>query len=133
MPSDSFYADHRCDERDRRGRPMMGKTTVDLFRSGNSASPRMHRVRSGRDAIIKVRNGVEWVKGRKIGVSTSARITNLQGGTWWCLPAGSEFRDDILFVVNDHHDHYAWQPERDMTLMEFKEALATLNQNFLPV
>jgi hypothetical protein len=112
---------------------MMGKTTVNLYRSGNSASARMHRVRPDRDAIIKVSSGVEWVKGREIGVSTSARFTNLQGGTWWCLPAGSEYRNDLLFVVNDHDDHYAWQPERDMTLMEFKEALAILNQNFLRV
>ena len=130
---DGDNADRSCDECDRRGWEMKGKTTVDLFRSGNSASPRMERVRPGRDAIIRVRKGAEWVEGRRIGVSTSASITNLQGGTWWCLPAGSEYRDDILFVVNDHHDHYAWQPERDMTLMEFKEALATLNRNFLLV
>jgi hypothetical protein len=113
---------------------MMGKTTVKLFRRGNSADARMYRVRPDLDAIIKVRNGAEWVTGRERGVSTSrTKITNLRGGTWWCLPAGTEYQGDLLFVVNDHDDHYAWQPERDMTLTEFREALATLNQNFLRV
>jgi hypothetical protein len=107
----------------------MGKTTVDLFRCGNSSSPRMHRVRLD-DAIVRVRNGVSWVEGMKKGVSTFSRITQLSG-KWWRLPKDAAYSDDLLIVVNDHGHHFAWQPARDMTLNEFQIALGALNREFL--
>jgi hypothetical protein len=110
----------------------VGVTTLDLFRCGNSRTPRMHRVRLPSDVIVQVRNGVKWVEGIKKGVSTFSRISQLRCA-WWRLPAGSEYLDDLLIVVNDHDHHFAWQPACDMTLNEFQAALATLNGNFLLV
>lgn len=109
----------------------MGITTVDLYRCGNSVSPRMHRVRPRNDAVVHIQNGVDWVQGRKKGVSTFSRMTGLNG-TWWRLPAGTQY-SDLLIVRNDHGHHFAWQPARDMRLIEFQTALAALNGNFLPI
>ena len=42
----------------------MGKTTIDLFRAGNKAGPRMDHVRPGVDVISYTHNNADYVVGR---------------------------------------------------------------------
>jgi hypothetical protein len=46
------------------------------------------------------------------------------------LPAGTTYPGDLI-VVNDHGNHWSWEPLKDMPLDDYKAALATVNGNFL--
>src|SRR5436305_5260564 len=86
---------------------LMAKTTTDLYRRGNVAGPRMTQVRIGKDIVIFHINGIEWVAARSGGVSTFS--VQGPGKNWWLLPAGFDYPHELL-VVNDHGNHYNWEP-----------------------
>lgn len=89
--------------------------------------PRITHVRIGRDIAVVQADGIECVVARSGGVSTfSARGP---GGNWWLLPAGSDYPDD-LFVINDHGNHYNWEPNVDMTLAAFVALLGSVEVAF---
>jgi hypothetical protein len=54
------------------------------------------------------------------------------GKNWWLLPAGSDYPDDLL-VVNDHGNHYNWEPKVDLPLADFLRLLASVEPAFRQV
>jgi len=96
-------------------------TTVILYRSGNAGGPRLDNVRDADVSTFDV-GGVQWVRGRVLGISTNSDRA-LVNPTRWRLAAGSAIDPD-LFVFNDEGTHYAWQPTRDMTRAAYTAALA---------
>jgi hypothetical protein len=108
----------------------MPKTTTDLYRRGNAASPRLGRVRVGKDIVTYQKNGVDWVAARSGGVSTFS--SQGPGRHWWLLPAGFDYPGE-LFVVNDHGDHYNWEPGVEMTLADFIALLESVEPAFTKV
>ena len=86
----------------------MPTTTTDLYRRGNAVSPRMWHVRVGKDIGVFQINGIEWVAANSGGVSTFS--VQPPGPNWWLLPAGYVYPDELA-VVNDHGDHYNWEPK----------------------
>jgi hypothetical protein len=108
----------------------MPQTITDLYRRGNAAGPRMARVRIGKDIVIYQNQGVDWVRAHSGGVSTFS--VQGPGRNWWLLPAGFDYPAD-LSVVNDHGDHYSWEPNIDLPLTDFMALLASVEAAFRKV
>jgi hypothetical protein len=109
---------------------LIAKTTTDLYRRGNVSTPRLAQVRLGKDIVSFQRNGIEWVAAHSGGVSTFS--VQGPGRNWWLLPAGFDYPDELL-VVNDHGDHYNWEPNVDMILADFVAWLAAVELAFRKV
>jgi hypothetical protein len=108
----------------------MPKTPTDLYRRGNASGPRMAHVRLGKDILTFQKNGDDWVAARSGGVSTFS--VQGAGTNWWCLPAGFDYPDE-LYVVNDHGNHYNWEPRVDLPLADFVALLASVEPAFRKV
>ena len=87
----------------------------------------MTQVRIGKDIVIFHINGIEWVAARSGGVSTFS--VQGPGKNWWLLPAGFDYPHELL-VVNDHGNHYNWEPNVDLTLADFIALLGTVEPAF---
>lgn len=106
----------------------MASTPVNLFRLGNATSPRMDNVRENRDIPVHEEHGVKMVKRRTGGISTNS--TRLNQKNEWELSKGHVYDDRELHINNDHGTHYLWEPEKDMTLDEFKRLLKEVGSGF---
>jgi hypothetical protein len=51
------------------------------------------------------------------------------GRNWWLLPAGFDYPAELL-VVNDHGNHYNWEPNVNLPLVDFIACLASVEQAF---
>lgn len=104
-----------------------GTLVKDLYRSGNSTTPRMDNVRTT-DVTIFQQGGVDWVRGKQGGVSTTSVLPTDQKN-WWKVPKGTVVSNDI-YVVNDHDNHWAWAPARNMPLADFVRLMEATNSKF---
>ena len=88
----------------------------------------MDHVRVGKDIASFEKEGALWVAARSGGVSTFS----MQGfgRNWWRLPQGY-ISPDALFVVNDHGNHYSWEPRVAMSLADYVALLAAVNPYFV--
>lgn len=105
----------------------MGRTTTDLYRRGNSNSPRLTHVRVGNDIVTFFQDGIEMARALSGGISTFSSPG--PGRNWWVLPTGTEYPDEIT-VINDHGNHYNWEPSVDLPLSDFVASLATIELAF---
>jgi hypothetical protein len=106
----------------------MPETTIDLYRRGSSSSPRLDHVRVGKDIDSFERDSMLWVRARSGGVSTFSRPGF--GQHWWRLPQGYIY-PEALYVVNDHGNHYNWEPNVDMSLANYIMLLAAVHPYFI--
>jgi hypothetical protein len=105
----------------------MARTTTDLYRRGNTLSPRLTHVRVGKDILTSIHNGIETAQAHSGGISTFSSPGS--GRNWWVLPAGTEYPDEIS-VINDHGNHYSWEANVDLPLADFLALLATMESAF---
>jgi hypothetical protein len=105
-------------------------TPISLFRAGNTSGPKMDNIRIGKDLTPYQNNGVDWARANGGGISTFDK-KKWPTGAWWLIPANTVF-DDRLSLVNDHGDHWSWQPALDMELAEFARLLSVLSSAFQP-
>ena len=105
----------------------MPKTTTDLYRRGNLSGPRLTNVRIGKDVVTYHKGGTEWVAAYSGGVSTFS--TRGPGQNWWFLPAGSDYPEELA-VINDHGNHYNWEPDVDLPLLDFIALLGSVEPAF---
>jgi hypothetical protein len=108
----------------------MGRTITDLYRRGNARSPRLAHVRVGKDVVTYFENGIETAGAHSGGTSTFSSPGS--GPNWWLLPAGTEYPDEIS-VINDHGNHYNWEPNVDLPLSDFVALLAAVEPAFIKV
>src|SRR5580700_8670859 len=101
----------------------MPQTTTDLYRRGSASGPRMTRVRIGKDIATEQRDGTDWVAARSGGVSTFSAPG--PGTNWWRLPAGFDYPDELC-LINDHGNHYNWEPGVDLPLADLLMLLASV-------
>ena len=106
---------------------IMPKTTTALYRRGNASGPRMAHVRLGKDIVSFQKGGNDWVAARSGGVSTFS--VQGAGVNWWCIPAGVDYPDELC-VVNDHGNHYNWEPSVDLPLADYVALLASVEPAF---
>lgn len=105
----------------------MPTTITDLYRRGNAGSSRMTHVRVGKDVPVFQINGIDWVAAHSGGVSTFS--VQRPGANWWHLPAGYDYPDELA-VVNDHGDHFNWEPNVEMPLADYITLLADVESAF---
>jgi hypothetical protein len=104
-----------------------GTLTVDLYRSGNATIPRMDNVRDT-DVEKFQKSGVDWVRAKKLGISTFSTLPADQKN-WWKISKGSVYSND-LYVVNDRNDHWSWAPAKDMPLADFITLMQATHSSF---
>ena len=102
---------------------------ADLYRLGNSTSPRLDHVReSGRkDVDTYERNGIRMVKanGKGISLLTESRLATFTGGWLWKLPKGTAMPSGLI-LNHDQADHYSLCPKSDMTMDGYRALLSGL-------
>jgi hypothetical protein len=121
---------------------IMGVTTLNLFRSGNSTHARLHEVRTqydpgnqGRDpdvdSYVDTWSKAIWVSSV---TGNGASCWSAPDSTWrraWVLPAGTPYPDTLRLWNDDNPPgHWTWAPAYDMPLSDFKAALATVTALF---
>jgi hypothetical protein len=98
-------------------------TAVTIYRNGNTTTPRLDNVRPI-DVETYDLHGVEWVRARVRGISCFDATAGIHGKNWWDLPANSAIEPGLhLANDNDPPGHWAFQPDVDMTLAAFTQAL----------
>jgi hypothetical protein len=90
----------------------------------------MENVRAGKDVITFTQNGRQWVSGGSGGISTFASSTPPGTGRIWRLPQGSSY-SDTLHLVNNHGDHWSWEPAQDMEMSRYRALLTDVGRKFL--
>jgi hypothetical protein len=86
------------------------KTPIDLYRSGNSTSPRLDNVRAGREFNTGPDGKEVLYPGQTPHPNGLSTFENQGvGKNWWKLPAGSPVPDGIQFF-NDYSDHWTIEP-----------------------
>lgn len=108
----------------------MPLTKTNLYRLGNATSPRLNNVRVGIDILTYENNGVAWVRANSGGVSTFSQASGNKNE--WRLNSGYPYSFN-LNVVNDHGNHYNWQPNQDMPLTDFITLLTAVNPAFTKI
>lgn len=94
---------------------------LDLYRFGNSISPRLDHVRPGKDAHIQDRNGIKYIVADGNGVSAFSAVPTGKGNVWK-LRKGTPLPPGIKLVIDkrpNHQNHYMLAPEKTMKLSEF--------------
>jgi hypothetical protein len=109
----------------------MGATPTDLFRTGNSRSAQLDRIRVPKDVTTFQNNGIEWVACGSGGASTFD-LKRSWPGSWWKLPAGTNYDELVLVLRKDHGRHWLFEPVCDMPLTDYLAALRAVNANFIP-
>lgn len=101
----------------------------DLYRLGNSVSPRLTNVRQPKDIDTRIINGIQMaVANRKgLSLSTKSRLEKDQMSGWvWKLARGTII-PARLKLINDRPGHYSVCPAVNMPLDEFTALLAVLS------
>jgi hypothetical protein len=102
------------------------KIDINLYRSGNSISPRLDNVRDKDIVKYKDSSGLIRVKGLSGGISTFTAPK--PESNWWWIKAGTVV-PAMLTVTRDTTDprtditHYTIQPAMNMLLTEYIEQL----------
>ena len=107
----------------------MRRTPVNLYRMGNAISPRIHHIRE-KDVELYEKQGELWVAANSGGISTFAVLG--YGKNWWRLDVGAEILNELR-VVNDHGNHWLWEPIYTMPLEVYEMALRMMGEQFYKV
>jgi hypothetical protein len=105
------------------------KTPVDLYRMGNAISARLENIRT-KDIDIYEDSGGDWVSANSGGISTFSICGS--GKNWWKLDQGCEIPNELR-VVNDYGNHWLWEPNYSMPLVDYQRALKSVGEQFYKV
>lgn len=100
----------------------------DLFRLGNSTSPRLTNVRRPKDIDTVELNGIQVViaNGKGVSLSTKERLVATPMSGWvWKIPKNTVVPVGLK-LINDRPGHYSIFPNMNMPLDEFKGLLSKL-------
>ncbi|OZG73791.1 hypothetical protein BTA51_08255 [Hahella sp. CCB-MM4] len=103
---------------------------LDLYRFGNSTSPRFDNIRPHKDAMIIDRNGIKYILADGNGVSAFSSIPSGKKNTWklrkgTILPAGVKL---VMDKRLNHENHYMLAPSHTMKLSEFHALMDKLRE-----
>jgi hypothetical protein len=94
---------------------------LDLYRFGNSSSPRFDHIRPLKDAQIHDRNGIKYIVADGNGVSAFSSVPTGKRNTWK-IKKGTPLPHGVKLVVDKrigHENHYMLAPLQTMKLSEF--------------
>jgi len=102
----------------------------DVFRVGNTTSPRLSHLRSG-EVVTNNINGIIMIVANRRGVSLYAleelKAVGLTGWVWR-FEGGTKIPIELM-VVNDHSGHFMLVPKRTMPLDKYKGLLEEVALN----
>lgn len=123
---------------------MENETTQDLYRSGNSTSPRYNNVRLGKECFpdpndpdpldpnnpndLNNRTFLQPGQTPANGLSNTSTPQTSKG--WWRLPSGSRIPQGLRYV-NDHDDHWALEPTQVMSRGDYIRLAMQLSEQFV--
>ena len=97
----------------------------DLYRFGNSASPRLDHMRSN-DVDLYQENSVLHVRANGKGISLLTEKGAMGKPGWlWRIPQNTPLPDGLV-LHHDRPDHFSLCPDFDMTVEEYLERLRQL-------
>ena len=108
---------------------------LDLYRFGNSVSPRLDHIRPGKDAKIQDRNGIKYIIADGNGISAFSSVPVGKGHAWK-LRKGTPLPIGIKLVIDkrpNHQTHYMLAPEKTMKLSEFHALMDKLRESAIKV
>ncbi|WP_430676561.1 hypothetical protein [Leptolyngbya sp. AN10] len=79
------------------------------------------------DVTIFEENGEFWVMSNTGGISTFS--VQGRGKNWWKLDQGAQIPIELK-IVNDHGNHWAWEPSSMMSLDQYEMALRQVGEHF---
>ena len=94
---------------------------LDLYRFGNSKSPRFDHIRPNKDARIIDSNGIKYILADGNGISAFSSVPIGKKNTWK-LRKGTPLPVGVKLVIDkrpNHETHYMLAPENTMKLSEF--------------
>jgi len=94
-------------------------TSIDLYRNGNSQSPRLDNVRPNKEYIVGPNGEHILYPGQEPANGISTFETQGEGKNWWKLPAGSPVPNGLQFR-NDEPGHWALEPIYPTSLDDYK-------------
>lgn len=100
----------------------------DLYRLGNSSSPRLTNVRRPKDIDTTEINGISVViaNGKGVSLSTKERLDKVAMSGWvWKVSRGTHVPTGLK-LLNDRPGHYSICPASNMPLDEFIGLLSKL-------
>ncbi|MES2825116.1 MAG: hypothetical protein V4732_16050 [Pseudomonadota bacterium] len=103
---------------------------IDLYRFGNSVSPRLDHIRPSKDAKIQDRNGIKYIVADGNGISAFSSVPAGKGHAWK-LRKGTSIPVGIKLVIDkrpNHQNHYMLAPEKTMKLSEFHALMDKLRE-----
>lgn len=106
-------------------------TLINLYRQGNASSPRMDNVRVNKDVAVFEDQGKIWVNA-DLGGGVSTFAKPRKGKNWWMLEQGTNIPNE-LSLINNHNEHWLWQPSYTMVLEEYQSALRQVDLLFVKV
>jgi hypothetical protein len=114
----------------------MLKTPIPLYRQGNATSPRMDNVRPDKDVATFMDEGVVWVLTTLADSTLPGDISTFasqgRGKNLWKLDPGIDIPIE-LELINDHNNHWLWQPSMTMPIDEYKAALKQVGEFFYKI
>jgi hypothetical protein len=112
----------------------------DLYRSGNSSSPRLDNVRINRgpgnsdDVKTAVMNGFVYVYPNSGGVSVFSMPNYTLNSKWWKCPAHIILPSQLILIhdstSNTGVKHFTLSPKYVMRLEEYKKLLLRFSTHF---
>jgi hypothetical protein len=114
----------------------MQQTPIPLYRQGNATSPRMDNVRIDKDIATFEELGVIWVLATLLdncsagGISTFGNLG--KGKNWWRLEANIDIPPELK-LINDHDNHWLWQPSQIMAIDTYRDALRSIGAKFTKI
>lgn len=108
---------------------------LDLYRFGNSKSPRFDHLRPNKDARIQDRAGIKYIIADGNGISAFSSVPQGKKNTWK-LPKGTLLPNGVKLVIDKrpHHEtHYMLAPERTMKLSEFHSLMDQIKEHSIKI
>ena len=108
---------------------------LDLYRFGNSSSPRLDNIRPMKDARIEDRNGIKYIIADGNGVSAFSSVAKGKRNTWK-IKRGTPLPPGVRFVEDKrpgHENHYMLAPEKTMKLSEFHALMDQIREHAVKI
>ena len=108
---------------------------LDLYRFGNSRSPRFDNIRPNKDAKIQDRDGIKYIIADGNGISAFSSVPQGKKNTWK-IRKGTSFPAGVKFVIDkrpNHETYYMLAPERTMKLSEFHALMDKVREDAIKI
>lgn len=104
---------------------------LDLYRFGNSKSPRLDNIRPMKDAMIQDRNGIKYIVADGNGVSAFSSVPQGKRNTWK-IRKGTLLPHGVKLVIDrrpGHENHFMLAPLKTMKLSEFHALMDQIREH----